>query len=145
MLHTEVDTSLSLQQAEVANIALWTETGTGIDAPTLWQLDGVIPSQVQVRMIECDGSTMGCGRLVVLEEQINKPCRMPSPLTIEHGPLNSGTGVWIEAQLIIVFLCIDGTYQTDQRIVGTRIWLCRHRCGILHQTIIDAHSHPLVA
>ena len=76
-LNTHIDMPLSLQEAAVAHIALWIETSTGIDAPALGQLDSIIPAQVQVRAIECDGRIVGRRRLVVLEEQINKPCGVP--------------------------------------------------------------------
>ena len=115
VLNAHIHTSLGLQQTEVAYIALRIEAHAGIDAPALGQFDGVIPAHVQVRPVKRDGSAVGCRCLVVLEEQIDEPCRMPAA--------DSGTGVGVETQLVIVLLGVDGTYQTDKRVVGTGVWL----------------------
>ena len=32
---------------------------------------------------------------------------------------DGGTGVWIDAQLIILLLGVDGAYQADEGIIGT--------------------------
>ena len=53
-LNAHIDTSLSLQDAEVVDVAFRIETDSSIDAPALWQFDGVVPADVHIRTVECD-------------------------------------------------------------------------------------------
>ena len=113
-LNTNICISLSFLHAEVAHVSLRIESQTGIDAPMFGQFNGVVPSKLEVGIVQCHDGAISTGRLVILEERIYIPCRMPAA--------DSGTCIGIETQLIEVLVGIDRTYQANERVFGTRKW-----------------------
>ncbi len=136
LLKTKAANDAWLGDVEVVVITLRSPFHIGTQAEGVGQFDGVSPGTVEPRPRECDYLARRRRRFVVLEHGHNRPCGMPAA----YGGMCGGD----DRQAVVILLTVDVAHETDERVGGTGVRLCRHGEGILDTPVVQRQVHPLV-